>query len=360
MSKRGFGGIYKRGSVYWIRYWHRGKCFRESSGTDSEARAAKLLKERIKQMGRPGGFIGPAEERVTFENLAELVQTDYQINNRRSADKLRSRIAHMRDTFALVRVLDITTDRISAYIARRQESGASNATINRELSALKRAFNLAVRAKRLSSAPFIQMLEEHNARQDFISHSAFLSLRESLPEHLRDPISFLYLTGWRLSEMQTLEWRDVDLGAQTIRLRPENSKNQEGREIPFRPAPELEEIIIRAQARRRLDCRFVFHNRGHPTCDFRDSWANACSLANLGHILVHDLRRTAVRNLVRAGVPERVAMQITGHKTRTIFERYNIVSDNDKQNAVQKLAVYLEAHLSAPTVLPLTSGAQAG
>jgi hypothetical protein len=106
MNKRGFGAVYLRGSIYWLRYWHRGHLYRESSGSNSEARAAKLLKHRIKQMGRPGPFIGPSEERVRFEDLAALLQTDYAINHRRSADKLSCRLAHLRQTFANVRAID--------------------------------------------------------------------------------------------------------------------------------------------------------------------------------------------------------------------------------------------------------------
>ena len=355
MTKRGLGAVYLRGSIYWLRYWHRGQLSRESSGSDSEASATKLLKERIKQIGRPQGFLGPAEERVTFEDLAALVQTDHAINDRRSADKLPCRLAHLRAAFAHDRAVDITTDLICTYIANRQQSGAANATINRELAALKGAFTLAVQAKRLSQIPHIPMLEENNARQGFVDHAEYRALRDELPEHLRDSITFLYLTGWRLSEMESLEWRDIDLAAQVVRLRPENSKNKDSREIPSDRFPELGELLAHARANRRLDCRFVFHQNGQPLGDFRKSWATACEKAGLTKTLVHDLRSTAVRNFVRAGVSERVAMERTGHKTRTVFERYNIVSDNDKQAAAQKLAAYLDAQPTAPAVLPLTS-----
>ena len=125
--------------------------------------------------------------------------------------------------------------------------------------------------------PYIPTLEEDNTRQGFIDHGAFISLRDNLPEYLRDPITFLYLSGWRLGEMKALEWRDVDLSGKVVRLRPEVSKNKDGRLLPL--SGELLEIVERAHAERRLDCLFVFHREGEPIGDFRKAWSNACKAA---------------------------------------------------------------------------------
>jgi integrase len=302
-------------------------------------------------------FIGPAEDRLGFEDLAEMLRSDYLVNGRRSLAKIDDCLAHLRGYFGLDRALDISADRIKRYVIERQKESAAHATINRELAALKRAFNLAVEAERLSHAPYIAMLEEHNVRQGFVGHGEFLALREHLPEHLKDPVTFLYLAGWRVSEMKALEWRDADLAAGTVRLRPELSKNKDGRVLPL--SGELAELLGRRLEKRRLDCPFVFHLDGRPLRDFRGSWATACRKAGLAKLLVHDLRRTVVRNLVRAGVPERVAMEITGHKTRSVFERYNIVSEADRLGAVQRLDAYLGSQPTAPTVVPLPSRGRA-
>ena len=134
--------------------------------------------------------------------------------------------------------------------------------------------------------------------------------------------------------MRTLEWRDVDLAGREVRLRPEVSKNKDGRVLPLRG--ELLEIVESARDVRRMDCPFVFHDEGEPICDSRKAWKTACKKAKLSGIIVHDLRRTAVRNMVRAGIPERVAMELSGHKTRRIFDRYNIVSNEDLAAATGK------------------------
>jgi len=335
---RGMGRIFKRGSVYWIAYYYRGREYRESSESENENKAGKLLKQRLGETSR-GHLIGPKEEKLTFEDLAKLVLTDYEINGKRSVDSVRLSIKHLREFFGLDRAIDITPDRVSAYVRERQREGAANGSINRELAALKRAFTLATRAGKMNSAPYIPLLEENNSRRGFLDHSGFLALRAGLPKHLKDPVTFLYLSGWRVSEMRTLEWRDVDLAGREVRLRPEVSKNKDGRVLPLRG--ELLELVERAKEARRPDCLFVFHDAGEPIGDFRKAWKTACKKAKLTGIIVHDLRRTAVRNMVRAGIPERVAMELSGHKTRRIFDRYNIVSNEDLVTATERLQGHL-------------------
>ena len=350
---RGMGRIFKRGPVYWIAYSYRGKEHRESSHSDSESQARKLLKKRIGETSA-GTFIGPNEERLTFEGMADMLLTDYQINGKRSLSTLRGLIRHLSGSFGMTRAVDISADRIAAYIANRQRERAANASINRELAALKRMFNLAVRARKLNHAPYVAMLAENNARQGFVDHSGFLAISNALPSHLRDPITFLYFSGWRAGEMKALEWRDVDLDGKVVRLRPEVSKNKDGRVLPL--AGELLEVVERARAERRPDCQFVFHDGGQPIGNFRKAWRTACLAAGLNTILVHDLRRTAVRNMVRAGVSDRVAMALSGHKTRSIFDRYNIVSESDLVAASERLQAHLSSQTTKPRVRQLKPG----
>ena len=347
---RGMGRVFKRGSAWWVGYYHRGKEFRESTGSESEAQARRLLKKRLGEIGR-GRLIGPVEAKVTFEEMAEDLLRDYETNGKRSVRSAKLSVSHLRGFFGLDRALDITTDRVRAYISGRQEEGASNGSINRELAGLKRMFSLAVQAGKLSSRPYIPALEENNARQGFLDHGSFLALREALPEYLKDPVTFLYLSGWRVSEMKALEWRDVDLAGKVVRLRPEISKNKDGRVLPL--SGELMEVIETARAKRRPDCLFVFHLDGEPIGDFRKAWKNACKTAGLTGVIVHDLRRTAIRNMVRAGIPERVAMSLSGHKTRSIFDRYNIVSEADLAEAAERLQSHLQKQPKTAVVYPL-------
>jgi integrase len=85
----------------------------------------------------------------------------------------------------------------------------------------------------------------------------------------------------------------------------------------------------------------VFHRKGTQLGDFRKAWANACKKAGCTGRLFHDLRRTAVRNMVRAGVPQSVAMSTSGHRTISMFLRYNITSGPDQREAFRRVEQHL-------------------
>jgi integrase len=163
-------------------------------------------------------------------------------------------------------------------------------------------------------------------------------------KHLPDPIAdvarFAYITGWRKQEVLSLKWSDVDLENRRIRLRRENSKNEEPRVIV------LTDILL-TLAQRRWAARqyqtkaggpalsqWVFHRQGQRIVDFRDPWAEACKKAKAPGLLFHDLRRSAVRNMEKAGVSQSVAMKISGHKTDSVYRRYRIVDESDIERAL--------------------------
>jgi len=347
---RGIGRVFKRSSVYWIAYHHRGKEHRESSHSKSETQARKLLKKRLGEINA-GRFIGPIEDRLTFDELVEDLVNDYKVNDKRSLSTTNYRISHLRRFFGLDRALDITADRIRAYQASRLEEGASRATVNREGACLRRMLSLAVKAGKLSRRPELQMLDGERVRQGFLDHAEFLVLLSSLPDYLKPVVDFLYLSGWRKGEALKLEWKDVDLQGRIVRLRIENSKNKESRILPLTGT--LWEIITERVKERRLGCPHVFHREGRQIKDFSEAWKTACEKSGLKGVLVHDLRRCAARNLSRAGVSESVAMEITGHKTRSMYRRYRIVDERDLREATEKLQAHLEEQPKVPVLVPI-------
>lgn len=199
---------------------------------------------------------------------------------------------------------------------------------------------------KVDRVPYIPMLKENNFRKGFFEHAEFVALKAELPGYLKGFITFAYKTGWRLSEVTGLTWNQVDRSQGIVWLEKGETKNDEGRTVYL--VDELQETFQRqwiARKRSRKLTPYVFPNVDgtRRISDFRESWNKVCKDAKIGKRLFHDFRRTAVRNMVRAGIPEHVAMMISGHKTRSVFERYNIVNDADLQLAAQKQAIYLKS-----------------
>jgi integrase len=350
---RGDGSVYLRGNVYWIKYHSRGRAYRESSGSQKVRDAGGLLRRRLAEVA--SGRHAPNAERVTLDDLVQMLEDDYRVNSRSSWPRTQQRLAHIRQHFSAMRAVDMTADRIASFVRMRMDMGAAPASIAAELATLKRAFTLAVRSGRLLNKPAFPTIQLDNARIGFFEEAEFQALMRELPDYLRAPITFAYLTGWRVaSEILRLRWSQVDLTAGFVRLDVGTTKNREGREWPLDALPELRNLLEQQREQTRAIERatsavvpFVFHRSGRAIKDFRSAWRSACSRAGLvGHI-PHDFRRTAVRNLERAGVPRSVAMKLVGHRTEEIYRRYAIVSSRDLADGVAKLARLRE---SAPAL----------
>ena len=249
-----------------------------------------------------------------------------------------------------ITIVTITTPKISAYINKRLEEGAANATINRELGCLKRMLRLGAQQSPplVDRIPHIALLKENNVRKGFFEHGDFEVLRKNLPDYLKGYVTFAYKTGWRKDEVSNLTWSQIDKGNWIVYLNPGETKNEEGRALYL--DEELKGVIQNhweARKTRRSLSPYVFTAKDGKSKvqDIRKAWAKACTEAKIGKRLFHDFRRTAVRNMVRAGIPERVAMMVSGHKTRSVFDRYNIVSDQDLQLAAQKQEAYIRTQM---------------
>ena len=201
---------------------------------------------------------------------------------------------------------------------------------------------------KVDRVPYIPMLKEHNTRKGFFEHSEYMALRNIIPEHMKGFVTFAYIVGWRVSEISNLTWGHVDLEQGIVRLEAGETKNDDGRTVYL--DEELKTIFekqkkLRKERKRLIPYVFTNEDGTDRIKDFRKSWKTACKEAKIGRRLFHDFRRTAVRNMVRAGVPESVAMMVSGHKTRSVFERYNIVSDADLRLASQKQEAYLNSRM---------------
>lgn len=337
------GSIFKRGNVLWIKYYRAGKPYRESSHSGKESEAKRLLKMREGQVVE-NRFPGLKVERVRFDELAQDVLNDYRVNGKKSLPRAERSYGHLNSFFEGMKAIAITTDKIRVYVIKRQEEKAENGSINRELAFLKRAFNLAkqMTPPKVNQVPYIPRLLENNVREGFFEHHEYQALRDALPAYLRPVITMAYHTGMRKEEILGLRWAQVDLIEGKINLKGQDTKNKESR-IIYMDGELLETIRFQKILRdnKNPKCQWVFWGEsGGKIKDFRGSWDTACREAGIENRLFHDFRRTAVRNMVRAGVPEKVAMTISGHKTRSVFERYNITNEEDLKQASQKMVKY--------------------
>lgn len=368
------------GDTWWIKYYRNGKAYHESTQSNKETDAKRLLKRREGEISK-GEIPGIYFDKVRFDELAEDLLTDYRINGKKTLNDAVRYVEHLKEMFGGMRVTEITTAKVKEYMNKKMDQGLSNASINRELSALKRMFHLAFQCTppRVGQIPHIPMLKESNTRKGFFEHEEFLALRDALPFYLKTVVTFAYHTGWRLGEILNLTWNKVDIKQGIIRLDPGETKNEEARTICLEG--ELMKEVKTLHSNRHLGCPYVFHHDGKRIKRFTRSWKTACIRAGLceplkdgnGNVVVvknkkggervikvqtkifHDFRRTGVKNLIRAGVPERVAMRISGHKTRSVFDRYNIVSDEDLREAARKQQAYLNSQSDGYSLVTVES-----
>lgn len=277
------GSIYKRGPIYWIKYYRNGKPCRETSKSKKERDARRLLKLREGEIAQ-GKVPSVVYYRIRFDELAEDFLTEYRINERKSLQRAQISAAHLKDSFSGLRATEITTPRIQSYIEARIENRAARATANRELAALKRIFSLGARQTppKVDKIPYIPMLKENNTRKGFFEHGDFLAIRNLLPDYLEGFVTFAYKVGWRLSEITTLTWSQVDLNQGIVRLEVGETKNREGRTVYL--DEELRSVFVEQAERRKKSgsiTPFVFTNRqGNDRIrHFRTSWASACRAA---------------------------------------------------------------------------------
>jgi integrase len=369
---RGDGRVFRRGAALWIAYYapkdgrsveHREPALiSDTAGAlprpaRTEAEARRLLKLRLREVAvhkagvRP--FQGPTQERVAFEDLLKALERDYEVRKLRSLDSLRYHLAHVRAYFSNDKALAVTTERLRDFIAHRQKEGAAAASIQRGLEAIRRAFRLAADSNLVTFTPAIPTISVKNARQGFVSRADFEALLANLGElrgrgeekrfvhdaDLQDFTAWAFWTGMRKGEISKLTWEAYDRETQTLRLHARDAKTGYGRTLAL--VGPLQEIIQRRIDARRLDCTLIFHRAGQPVAEFRKAWASAIKRAGLADVRFHDLRRSAIRNLIRAGVDPAVAMKISGHRTRAVFDRYNIVSEEDLAQAMEKAALYV-------------------
>jgi integrase len=371
--------IYRRGRIWWVKIPLGGgrPPHRESSHSPSEKKARALERVRLGEFAQ-GRLAAPTAARVTVDELLADLAADYRVHGRASRRTMEAHARTLLTSLAGFRAAQVTTARLVRLVEAWQQAGHAPATINKRLTTLRRAFNRGRQATppKVSFVPRMPVLAELNAREGFFEKREFFAVLDGLSdEPLRDFVAFAYWTGMRKGEIAKLTWAGFSEQTWTLVLPAKSAKTKLSRKLVL--AGPLREIIERrwharkerARATGRLESLIFWRvYDGHPReglqpgdaapiTEFRKAWATACSRAGVAGRLFHDLRRTGLRNLVRAGVTETVAMQISGHRTTSTFRRYNITTDDDLRDAVEKVAAYVEGTPDMATVVPLAARA---
>jgi len=363
MRERGTGGLIKvKGCRYYYAVIYRdGQQIRISTKTSDKKKAEDFLAEELRKV-RTGEQLAKDLNQLHYSDLRAGLLYDYRRKGNKSLQVLddgsetisSGALKALDDFFGYqaetgdkkedpgVTVAQITTRKIKDFIAKRSADGAANDTINGSLALLRRMLRIARDDDEiLTRIPKVNLLKHGDPREGFVTVERFTKILEHLPDNLHPLLIMLYTTGIRLGEAKQILWEQVDLNEREIRLPGTQTKNKSGRVLPIGRAlfPLLQQVAPADRVGEVFDAT-----------NLRKAWHKACVAAGEGTLtkvegkadpvynglIIHDLRRSAIRNLIRGGNAEGIVMAISGHKTRAVFDRYNIVDADDVKTALKK------------------------
>jgi integrase len=382
-SGGGTGSVFlvKGSDIYHYKFYKDGECFRGSTEKRTESEARKVLADKLFDAGA-GKLETSASRKMTLTDLSQLVFADYEKQGYDSLARQEDAFNWLAKFFgARCPVASISSHRLEEYVRWRPTQadarslkrklsaedyknsdgtlrppriGCSRATINRELSFLRHAFELAKRQRKLMTAPYIQTHKERNRRMGIFTFQDFIAVRDYLPAYLRPAVTVSFYTGWRLAS-ELLTRKKSHLVDGWLVLEAEEAKNDEPRRFPLDLIPELREVVeAQLATTRELEMKsgrvidLLFHRDGNRVVDYRPAWTKACDAAGLTGKLAHDFRRTAATNLINSGVDPLTTMALVGWKDISMLKRYRIIQDEPLKRAVEKLNLHLAAQKKQP------------
>jgi len=362
---RGSGRYWKRRNGGWAIEYPKGdgttahesvaRALGKPPALVTEREALKLLNHRLAEIAT-GEAIDPEHDRLTVRALIDRYLGNLRIRRGQAAvDGWRPSVA-MLAPMHHVRAARLQGAMVDEWMAQMTADGYAAATVNTGVALLSAAYHYGRAQRLVRRAPEFTRYKLDNARRGFFGAHEAGPILDRLAVPYGDAARWLYLSGWRRGEVVAMAWAWVDRLGGVLTLPDTHSKNGEGRTIPLRHEDgtlnDLGALIETRWKARRLGVPHVFHRDGRPISGgmLHHAWAVACKAAGFWEPpspdypqgrptrLLHDFRRTAVRDMVRAGVSESVAMTITGHKSRAIFSRYNITDERDRRLALSAVA----------------------
>ena len=335
----GSGTLYLRGDIWWVKIRVDGRPVYESSKSTKKSEAIKLRDKMLAKKSRGELSGGSADKVLITDLLDDVLKSDIKPSTRYVWEKVIEK--NIRPFFGKIKAQRLTTDLMDKYREKRKGEGRSDATANRELSILRTSFHNARKRTppKVLIVPYFPIVAETNIRKGFLTDEQYDKLRDELPAELKGLFVTGYITGLRRGEITAIQWPQVDFEAGLITLDKGETKNDEPRSVPILDG-DMRDLLVAAKKERDEkwpSSPWVFSRGGERIIDFRWAWDEACKRAGVPDLNFHDLRRTAVRNMRRAGIPQVIRMKISGHKTDSMERRYNIVDSEDLQMAKELL-----------------------
>jgi integrase len=321
--------------TYWIEYYLDGKRRRERIGP-AKAAAEQRLREVLKARTEERYIDKDKAARTTLGELYKWYLDLPEVKAKKSVNRDRECLSHvLRLLSETVKISALTPGGIEAYQAqrlaepstRRKGKTTAPATVHLEVTMLKALLNRAVRHGNLDHNPIqrVKMVPVNNVRERVLTQAEFELLFLECAAHLRPIVALAYYSGMRKLEVLELSWNEVDFSKGIIRLAADRTKTRKSRMVPLHPR-------VRAMLERlprALHTNKVFLFKGKPLKDIRSAYEAACRRAGLEDFTFHDLRHCAINNLRQAGNDYFKIMAISGHKTMSVFKRYNLVTEEE-------------------------------
>jgi integrase len=338
--------------TWWIAYCVDGKERRESAHSGDVEEARRLLRKRL-HAADEGTYMPPERERLTVNAILDALLDYYVTHGKPSAATAPAQVKAWREPLGTVRALALTTGRVLRLTRLWQDAGTTNATINRRLALLHRAYRLAKLRLDPARLDFTDcFLDECSPLGKHLSRDVFHAIAAQFDPGRRAFCEFCYLTGKRKGQMSRTTWTHYDAAAAEFTWSADEVKGRRPEVLPL--AGRALELIRALHANRRLHCRYVFHG---PRCapgvapstrygcvgEFKRAWATACRKAGVpagrkaGGYIFHNTRHTAVTNLVNAGVPAHEVMAVSGHRTRSVLDRYSLTLKAQTRAALERV-----------------------
>ena len=328
--------------VYWIElYTKDGRRRRERCGTDKR-QAESILNKRLTERREDRLFVKRKDDKVRFDKLSEWFLALPETKQKKSYDRDVRSVDKLKAFFKTRPISEIKPSRITEYQAHRlsensyRGGGTKPATVNREIACLKTMFNRAIRDGKIETSPMrgIKMLKENNERERVLAPEEWEKYKSHCPAWYLPIAITAYRTAMRKREILNLTLSRVDLKEGFIRLRPEDTKNGYGRSIPLHS--ELIEVLKDAMKVRLLNCDLVFHRDGKAITphDVRKAHERICETTGIEGFVFHDYRHTCINDWRKQGHDYYRIMKASGHKTMSVFFRYNMVDEEELRSLV--------------------------